>query len=74
MKKELKIKKILLMILIIFAMILSNCATEKKSRSYNNLRGLMLLENTQLGRNKHFNSPKYHKTLRHNYKKITKKR
>ena len=58
--------------LIIFAIILSGCATKRKAKEYSSLRGLMLLENTQLGRNKHFNSPKYQKTLKKNYKKFKK--
>jgi uncharacterized protein YceK len=63
-----------IILLIILALILSGCATKKKARDYNEKRGLMLLENTQLGRNKHYNSTKYQKTLRNNYKKFHKKR
>ena len=67
-------RTVIIILLIISAIILSGCATKKKARTYGELRGLMLLENTQLGRNKHFNSPKYQKTLKKNYKKIQKKR
>jgi len=67
-------KIIYIILLILFALILSGCATKRKAREYNDLRGLMLLENNQLGRNKHFNSPKYQRTLKNNYKKILKKR
>ena len=47
-----------------------SCAVKRKTREYNDLRGLMLLENTQLGRNKHYNSPKYQRTLKNNYKRL----
>jgi len=65
-------RTIYIILLIIFAIILSGCATKRKAKEYSSLRGLMLLENTQLGRNKHFNSPKYQKTLKKNYKKFKK--
>jgi hypothetical protein len=61
-----------IILLIIFALFLGNCATQK-ARDYNNLRGLMLLQNTELRRNKIYNSPKYRRTLKHNSKKIFKK-
>jgi hypothetical protein len=63
---------ILIILLIIFSIIFGGCATKKKARDYSEKRGLMLLENTELGRNKHFNSPKYQKTLKKNYKKFKK--
>ena len=67
-------KIILIIILLILSIIFGGCATKKKARSYGELRGLMLLENTQLGRNKHYNSAKYQRTLKNNYKKFKKKR
>ena len=67
-------RTILILILIIFTLLTCGCATKKKAREYNEKRGLMLLENTELGRNKHYNSAKYQKTLKKNYKKIQKKR
>ena len=63
-----------IILLIIFALILSGCATKREAREYNDLRGLMLLKNTELGRNSHYNSAKYQRTLKKNYKKIVKKR
>jgi hypothetical protein len=65
-------KSILILIVLIFTIIFSGCATKKKARDYGEKRGLMLLENTELGRNKHFNSAKYQKTLKKNYKKFKK--
>lgn len=67
-------KFVIIILLILFALLNYSCATKRKANEYNDLRGLMLLENTQLGRNKHFNSPKYQRMLKNNYKKITKKR
>lgn len=61
-----------IILLIILALILSGCATKRKARDYGEKRGLMLLENTELGRNKHYNSAKYQKTLKKNYKKFKK--
>ena len=42
--------------------------------NYSEKRGLMLLKNTELGRNKHYNSPKYQRTLKHNYKRLSKRK
>jgi len=68
-------KKILYILsLLILVLFLSSCATQRRAHDYNHLRGLMLLKNTQLGRNKHIMSPKYQRTLKNNYKKIHKKR
>lgn len=67
-------RTIIIILLIILAIIFSGCATKREARNYSELRGLMLLENTQLGRNKHYNSPKYQRTLKNNYKKFKKKR
>ena len=65
-------RTVIIILLIIFAIIFTGCATKRKAREYSSLRGLMLLENTQLGRNKHYNSAKYQKTLKKNYKKFKK--
>jgi hypothetical protein len=51
----------------------SGCASSKK-KIYNEKRGLMLLENTQLGRNKGYYTKHKAKTLDRSYKKILKKR
>jgi hypothetical protein len=67
-------KTVYIIIVIIFTIIFSGCATRKKARDYSELRGLMLLKNTELGRNKVYNSPKYQRMLKNNYKKIVKKR
>ena len=64
----------IILLLIMFVLLLSGCATQRKTSYHNDMRGLMLLDNTQLGRNRLYNSSKYHKTLKHNYKKITNKR
>jgi hypothetical protein len=67
------VKKIIVIIfLLILSIIFGGCATKRKAKNYSELRGLMLLENTQLGRNKHYNSAKYQKTLKKNYKKFKK--
>ena len=50
----------------------AGCAAKKKS--YSEKRGLMLLENTQLGRNKGYYSKHRAKQIDKNYKKIQKKR
>jgi hypothetical protein len=51
---------------------LTGCASGKKN--YSERRGLMLLETTQLGRNKGYYSHHKAKKLNHDYKKIVKKR
>ena len=50
----------------------SGCASRKKN--YNEKRGLMLLESTQLGRNKGYYSKHKAKKIDKNYKKVVKKR
>ena len=50
----------------------AGCASKKKN--YSEKRGLMLLENTQLGRNKGYYSKHRTKQIDKNYKKIQKKR
>ena len=66
-------RAIIIILLILAALIISGCATKRKAREYSSLRGLMLLDNTQLGRNKHYNSAKYQRTLKNNYKKLKKR-
>ena len=63
---------IAVLILLLFAVASAGCASAKKN--YNEKRGLMLLENTQLGRNKGYYSKHKSKKLDKNYKKIVKKR
>jgi uncharacterized protein YcfL len=61
-----------MLILLLFAAADSGCASRKKN--YNEKKGLMLLESTQLGRNKGYYSKHKKKKLDKNYKKIQKKR
>jgi len=65
-------KRIIIFLLIILALILSGCATKKKARDYNEKRGLMLLENTELKRNSYFNSREYQKKKKRVEKKFMK--
>jgi hypothetical protein len=58
------------LILLLIAVALAGCSTSRKSRS--ELRGLMLLENLQLGRNKAFYSKHNMKTKRDAYRKYKK--
>ncbi len=60
------------LILVVLASVSGGCASGKKA--YNEKRGLMLLENTQLGRNKGYYSKHKAKTLDRSYKKIKKNR
>ena len=60
------------LILLLLEVALAGCASKKKS--YSEMRGLMLLENTQLGRNKGYYSKHKAKKVNKNYKKIVKKR
>jgi hypothetical protein len=60
------------LILLLLAVAISGCASRKKN--YNEKRGLMLLESTQLGRNKGYYSKHKAKKADKNYKKIAKKR
>jgi hypothetical protein len=66
--------KLIISVLIVLALAsaLAGCASAKKSNAEK--RGLMLLENTQLGRNKGYYSKHKAKTLDRSYKKILKKR
>jgi hypothetical protein len=59
-------------VLLVFTVALAGCASGKKS--YSEKRGLMLLENTQLGRNKGYYSKHKAKKIDRDYKKIVKKR
>ena len=63
--------------------LLTACASPQKSfykkhhphetrKSYNEKRGLMLLDNTMLGRNKHFNDKSYQNRLKKAYRKYHK--
>jgi hypothetical protein len=60
------------LILLLLAAASAGCASGKKN--YSEQRGLMLLETTQLGRNKGYYSRHKAKKLDKNYKKIVKKR
>ena len=60
------------LILLLLAVTFAGCASAKKN--YNEKRGLMLLESTQLGRNKGYYSKHKAKKSDKNYKKIVKKR
>jgi len=60
------------LVLLVLTVALAGCASGKKS--YNEKRGLMLLENTQLGRNKGYYSKHRAKKIDRAYKKIVKKR
>ena len=60
------------LILLLLAVTFASCASAKKN--YNEKRGLMLLESTQLGRNKGYYSKHKAKKSDKNYKKIVKKR
>jgi len=59
-------------VLLLLEAAFAGCAAKKKS--YSEKRGLMLLENTQLGRNKGYYSKHRAKQIDKNYKKIQKKR
>jgi uncharacterized protein YcfL len=59
-------------ILLLLAVAVSGCASRKKN--FNEKRGLMLLESTQLGRNKSYYSKHKAKNIDKNYKKVVKKR
>jgi hypothetical protein len=65
----------LLLVVVVFLLVGNGCATSKnpyykkkhqtvKGRDYREKRGLMLLENTQLGRNKYFYSKQNQKNIR----------
>lgn len=61
-----------LLVLLVLAFELTGCASSKKN--YREKRGLMLLETTQLGRNKAYYSKHKKKTIDRAYKKIKKDR
>jgi hypothetical protein len=67
-------KRIVFILSIIFLMIFTGCATQRKAKTEVELRGLMLLENTSMGRNKVYHSKHYEKVLKRNYKKLYKNR
>jgi hypothetical protein len=61
---------ILLLALLLLTFVLISCAASRKN--HDELRGLMLLENTQLGRNKAYYSKHNIKTRNEAYKKFKK--
>jgi hypothetical protein len=61
-----------LLVLLVIVIELTGCASDKKN--YSEKRGLMLLETTQLGRNKAYYSKHKAKELNKGYKKIVKHR
>lgn len=60
------------LILILLAVPFTCCSSAKKSHA--ELKGLMLLENTQLGRNKSYYSKHKSSKLKKSYKKYEKKK
>jgi len=66
--RKMKIFKYLL--ILFFVLLLSSCYAKRKT--YSSLKGLMLLENTQLGRNKELYSKHNIKTLKSAKKKYRK--
>jgi len=56
--------------LMVFSLMLSGCSTSKKT--YQEMRSLMLLENTQIGRNKVFYSKQNVKRMKTTYRKYHK--
>ena len=60
------------LVLLVLGVASDGCASSKKN--YREKRGLMLLETTQLGRNKGYYSKHKAKKLDHAYKKIVKNR
>jgi len=75
-------KRVIILILLCF--VLSSCASTKKNdffkrkyqtetkKSYASKKGLMLLKNTQLGRNKYIHSNSYRKKLKQTKKRLRK--
>jgi ABC-type Zn uptake system ZnuABC Zn-binding protein ZnuA len=61
---------IIFMLILLFALVLTSCATSRKSQS--ELKGLMLLDNLQLVRNKAFYSRHNIKTKNEAYRKYKK--
>jgi hypothetical protein len=59
-----------LLVLLFFTLVMTSCATSRKNHA--ELRGLMLLENLQLGRNKAFYSKHNIKTRNEAYRKFKK--
>ena len=72
------------LIIIILCLIFFGCVSSKQNdfykrkyhtedtKSYNEKKGLMLLDYTQLGRNKYMHSKEYQKKLKRYYKRIKK--
>jgi len=66
-------KRFLMFIVVITFLLVGNgCASEKKA--YNEKKGLMLLENTYIGRNKYYNSKQNKERNNKTYKKLKKNR
>ena len=63
---------IFVLALLMLTVVLAGCASGKKN--YHEKRGLMLLETTQLGRNKAYYSKHKAKKLNKDYRKIVKNR
>jgi hypothetical protein len=61
------------LVFLLLTVTLSGCASSKK-KTFSEKRGLMLLDNTQLGRNKVYYSRHKARIIDHSYKKILKKR
>jgi hypothetical protein len=59
-----------LLVLLFFTLVMTSCATSRNNHA--ELRGLMLLENLQLGRNKAFYSKHNIKTRNEAYRKFKK--
>jgi len=60
------------LVLMVLLVALAGCASSKKN--YHEKRGLMLLETTQLGRNKGYYSKHKAKNINKDYRKIVKNR
>jgi hypothetical protein len=60
------------LVFLVLTVALAGCASSKKN--YREMKGLMLLESTQLGRNKGYYSKHKAKKLNKDYRKIVKKR
>jgi hypothetical protein len=66
------IKRIIFIIILI--LFTTSCATRRKGREYNDLRGLMSLDNTQLERNTEFHKQKYYSPKKRNHRWTLKKK
>jgi hypothetical protein len=64
--------KIYLLVLLLSIIVLTGCSSSRKS--YSELRGLMLIENTQIGRNRSYYSKHSKKKISAAHKKMAKSR